>query len=289
MAVVQSWLPPSREHWELINYLWQFFPLFTSVQWLVDFYPQGKTSIPSHFNIPGKFAWAVMETPGFVCLLYCMFSIPATQGIQKLPAANWLMAALFSIHYIYRAIISPLFLNPSMSPIHPFILVSALSFQVINGTCIGGYLAGYGPSTQDDWAGATIRIQSGLLIFFAGFLGNMYHDDELREIRRAAARNQKRKAEAQGDKSNEGKVDKVYEVPQNGLFRLVLYPHFFCEWIEWCGFWIIGGLACVPARTFVINEITTMTPRALTGKKWYIKRFGKEKVGSRRAVIPGLI
>ncbi|KAI4258423.1 MAG: hypothetical protein L6R42_005109, partial [Xanthoria sp. 1 TBL-2021] len=114
-----------------------------------------------------------------------------------------------------------------MSPIHPFILICALSFQVINGTCIGGYLAGYGPSTQEDWAGATIRIQLGLLIFFAGFIGNMYHDDELREIRRAAIRNQRRKAEAQGDQGKGERVDKVYEVPQNGLFRLVLYPHFF--------------------------------------------------------------
>lgn len=176
-----------------------------------------------------------------------------------------------------------------MSPIHPLILLFALSFQVINGTCIGGYLAGYGPSTQADWAGATIRIQLGLLIFFAGFIGNIYHDDELREIRRAAARRQKRKAEAQREKGKEPQVDKVYEIPQNGLFRLVLYPHFFCEWIEWCGFWVIGGLACGPARTFLINEITTMTPRALSGKRWYIERFGKEKVGSKRAVIPGLI
>ncbi len=198
-------------------------------------------------------------------------------------------APLQSIHYLYRAIISPLFLNPSMSPIHPLILLFALSFQVINGTCIGGYLAGYGPSTQADWAGATIRIQLGLLIFFAGFIGNIYHDDELREIRRAAARRQKRKAEAQREKGKEPQVDKVYEIPQNGLFRLVLYPHFFCEWIEWCGFWVIGGLACGPARTFLINEITTMTPRALSGKRWYIERFGKEKVGSKRAVIPGLI
>ncbi|CAO1600921.1 hypothetical protein XANCAGTX0491_004593 [Xanthoria calcicola] len=272
-----------------MTYLWQFFPLFTLIQWFDDFYPQGKTSIPSRFNLPGKIAWAVMETPALVCLLYCMFTIPTTQGIQKLPAANWLMAALFSIHYLYRAIISPLFLNPSMSPIHPLILLFGLSFQVINSTCMGGYLAGYGPSTQADWAGATIRIQLGLLIFFAGFIGNIYHDDELREIRRAAARRQKRKAEAQREKGKEAPVDKVYEIPQNGLFRLVLYPHFFCEWIEWCGFWVIGGLACVPARTFLINEITTMTPRALSGKRWYIKRFGKEKVGSKRAVIPGLI
>lgn len=176
-----------------------------------------------------------------------------------------------------------------MSPIHPFVLVSALSFQVINGTCIGGYLAGYGPTTVHDWAGTAPRIEFGMMIFFAGFIGNIYHDDELREIRRAAARDQERKAEAQGEKGKEGKVDKVYKIPENGLFRWVLYPHYLCEWIEWCGFWVIGGLGCTPARTFVVNEVTTMLPRALSGKRWYIERFGKEKIGSKKAVIPSLI
>ncbi|KAL8970576.1 MAG: hypothetical protein Q9183_001448 [Haloplaca sp. 2 TL-2023] len=176
-----------------------------------------------------------------------------------------------------------------MSPIHLFIAISALSFQVINGACIGGYLAGYGPSNVSDWAGTTIRIEVGLIIFFAGFAGNVFHDDELREIRRAAARNQLRKAEAQGDKTKTGGAEKVYMVPENGLFRAVLYPHYFCEWIEWIGFWVIGGWACVPARSFVVNEVSTMLPRSLNGKRWYIERFGQEKVGSRKAVIPGLI
>lgn len=84
-------------------------------------------------------------------------------------------------------------------------------------------------------------------------------------------------------------VDKVYKVPQNGLFSFILFPHYLCEWIEWAGFWMIGGLGCVPARTFVLNEIATMTPRALLGKRWYVERFGKEKIGSRKAVIPGLL
>lgn len=289
MVVIQSWFPPSREHWELLNYLWQFFPLFTLFQWITDWYPQGKTSASSRFNLPGKYAWALMEFPAIVALLYCMFQIPATQGIDKLPFVNWLMAALYTIHYIYRALISPLYLNPSMSPIHLFIFLSGLSFQVINGTCIGGYLAGYGPTMEQDWAGTAPRIEIGMMIFFAGFLGNIYHDDELREIRRAAARNQKRKEEAQGEKVRDGRVDKVYLIPQNGLFRVILYPHYLCEWIEWCGFWVIGGLACTPARNFVVNEVTTMLPRSLNGKRWYVQRFGTEKVGSRKAVIPGLI
>lgn len=27
MAVVENWLPPSRENWEWLCYVWQFFPL----------------------------------------------------------------------------------------------------------------------------------------------------------------------------------------------------------------------------------------------------------------------
>ncbi|KAL9030006.1 MAG: hypothetical protein Q9196_001820 [Gyalolechia fulgens] len=289
MAVVGSWLPPSREHWELINHLWQFFPLITLFQWITDWYPQGKTSTSSRFNLPGKYAWAVMEIPGFVIMLYCMLSIPVTQGIDKLPPANRLMAALFTIHYIYRALISPLYLNPSMSPVHLFVFLFGLSFQIINGTCIGGYLAGYGPTTLEEWAGTAQRIELGMILFFAGFIGNIYHEDELREIRRAAARNQRRKAENQGEEAKDGKVDKVYLIPKNGLFRVILYPHYLCEWIEWIGFWVIGGLACTPARIFVVNEVTTMLPRSLNGKRWYVQRFGRENVGSRKAVIPGLI
>lgn len=67
----------------------------TLIQWMTDWYPQGKTSVQSRFNIPGKYAWAIMETPGFVALLYCMLTIPVQQGLKELPGANWLMAILY--------------------------------------------------------------------------------------------------------------------------------------------------------------------------------------------------
>jgi len=52
---------------------------------------------------------------------------------------------------------------------------------------------------------------------------------------------------------------------------------------------MVGGWNCVPARNFLVNEIFAMLPRAVAGKKWYIDKFGKEKVGSRKAVIPGVL
>lgn len=265
-------------------------PKLTAGQWLIDFYPQGKTSIESRFNIPGKWAWFLMEIWGFITVLYCMFSIPQTVGMnspQQLPWANWTMAAVYTIHYVYRAILSPLVLNPSMSPIHPYVCISATMWQVMNGLSIGGWLGGYGPTTVWDWAGRLYTIEIGLVIWGWSFLGNIFHDDDLREIRRSALRRQKAQAEKEG-KPIEG-VEKLYMLPKNGLFHYILFPHYFCEWLEWAGFWMVGGWGCVPARSFLLNEIATMLPRALQGHRWYVEKFGKEKVGSRKAVIPGLL
>ncbi|KAK1093521.1 hypothetical protein LTR48_002161 [Friedmanniomyces endolithicus] len=272
-VLLPGWYPPSREHWELISFAWQFFPLFTAAQWLTNFYPQGKTSIDSRFNLPGKWAWCFMEVPGMLTVLYCMLTIPSTIGLsspQQLPWGNWAMAFVYTIHYIYRAILSPLLLNP-----------------IINGISIGGWLAGYGPTTVHDWAGRLYWMEIGLVIWGWSFLGNVFHDDDLREIRRSALRRQQKKAKEEG-KPIEG-VNKLYMMPKNGLFHYVLYPHYFCEWLEWGGFWMVGGLGCVPARTFLLNEIATMLPRALQGRRWYVEKFGKERVGNRKAVIPGLL
>jgi 3-oxo-5-alpha-steroid 4-dehydrogenase 1 len=77
--------------------------------------------------------------------------------------------------------------------------------------------------------------------------------------------------------------------PRNGLFRFILYPHYLCEWIEWCGSSIIGGYGCVPVRSFVLNDIAIMTPRALKGWRWYVHRLGKETVGVRKTMLPGIL
>ena len=130
-----------------------------------------------------------------------------------------------------------------------------------------------------------------MMVFGAGLLGNIYHDDELREIRRAAARNQKKQQEAlkEGEETSAKRIDKIYMMPQNGLFNMVLFPHYLCEWIEWTGWWMIGGFHCTPARCFLLNEIAAMLPRALNGKQWYVEKFGKDKVGNRKAIIPGIL
>ncbi|PNS13973.1 hypothetical protein CAC42_6486 [Sphaceloma murrayae] len=286
MTLIPGILPPSRQTYDFVVNTFQYFPLFTAVQWITDFYPSGKTSIDSALNIPGKIGWAVMETPGLAIVLYSVLTLPAELGIKELPWANYTMAALYVLHYIYRAWVYPL-LQPTMSPIHLGTVLSAIAFNIFNGLSIGGFVGGHGAPSQAYWAGSAYRIEIGMVIWGWSLMGNIFHDDDLREIRRSALRIQKEKAQKEG-KAVEG-VEKVYMIPKNGLFHYILFPHYFCEWLEWAGFWAIGGLHCVPARTFLFNEIATMLPRALAGKRWYEQKFGKERVGGRKAIIPGLI
>ena len=230
------------------------------------------------------------------------------------PVGNKTLLGLYTIHYIYRAILCPI-INPSMSPIHPIVFVAASVWQMANGLSIGGWIAGYGKSSVNEWSGRSMSTTIGMVIWGWAWLGNMFHDDELREIRREAARRQRNgESKAQTDgrkvdnattnggsqrttqtKSNEAEkkrkvdVSKVYVLPQNGLFHLILYPHYLCEWIEWGGFWMVGGLDFMPGRIFLVNEISTMLPRALGGWHWYVQRFGRERIGRRKAIVPFLL
>lgn len=176
-----------------------------------------------------------------------------------------------------------------MSPLHILIFLAGLSFQLLNGLCIGSHLAAYGPVTASAWP-PTAQFTAGIALFYIGLVANYYHDDELREIRRRAQRRARARAARDGGNagSNSKGVDKHYEMPQAGLFKVVLYPHYLVEWVEWFGFWMAAGWGCVPARCFLLNEVAAMLPRAVRGKRWYVEKFGEEAVGRRWAVIPGV-
>ncbi|KAB5582409.1 3-oxo-5-alpha-steroid 4-dehydrogenase-domain-containing protein [Coniochaeta sp. 2T2.1] len=291
MALITGWYPPTKDHYNLLLFLWRFFGLFAFLQWPISWYGMGKTTKASRLNIPGRVAWLTMECPGMLTVLYHMHTLPSQPGnveLSDLPWQNKVLAALFVMHYIYRALCFP-FMQPSMAPIHFLVWAFAFVFQVFNGTLIGSWLAVYGPTTKEDWAvrSSTFQFVLGITIFYFGLAANYYHDDELREIRRRETARQERIARREG--RDPGTVERHYAVPQAGLFKYMLYPHYFVEWVEWTGFWIACGWGCAPAMMFVVNEIAAMLPRAVRGKWWYEEKFGKEKIKGRWAVVPGLI
>ena len=312
LSLLQGWVPPTLANWQLTVAFYQYvFPIVRSVpsashthstanhpkmaslQWVLKWYGMGKTSVSSALNLPGRLAWLTMEITGPLVLLTSMNTLPTQLGIANhdgLPWQNKVLSALYVIHYAYRAVAFP-FLQPSMSPIHAFVWAAALLHQFCNGTSVGAWLAAYGPTTDSQWAQQVSLPQFalGISLFYVGLAANFFHDEELREIRRREARRQEvvnAQAKNQGRDVN---VEKHYRIPTAGLFKYMLYPHYFCEWVEWFGFWMACGWSSVPARAFLINEIFSMLPRAVNGRKWYVETFGEDKIKGKWAVIPGLI
>lgn len=262
----------------------------------------GKSSSTSRFNLPGRYAWVAAEIVGPINLIYILMTLPsrlvptpsaATSFLGTgLPAQNEILACLYLIHYVNRALISPLYLNPSISPIHPLVTAFMMVFQYTNSASIATWLV-YSETTTDTEHRSIISIMSvlGIATFFLGFAGNIWTETRLYEMRRGAA---KRKAKS------EGKVavtyDKVYVIPPpQGFFKHILYPHYVLEWVEWTGYWILGGIWGLKwgsesaAFWFLMCELATMLPRAAAGRTWYEEKFGKRAVGGRPAAIPGPI
>jgi len=166
-----------------------------------------------------------------------------------------------------------------------------------------------------------LRFWVGIVLWAAGFAGNVYHDEILLNIRRKAIAKGKGKERLENGKP--APQQPHYAIPHGGMYSLVSFPNYFCEWIEWLGFALAAsptpnfallpgaGALLVAARgaqftemgqllspfvdsvsppwVFLFLEIATMVPRAVRGHRWYHQRFKESYPRERRAVIPWLL
>jgi 3-oxo-5-alpha-steroid 4-dehydrogenase 1 len=185
----------------------------TPIQLLLDWYPMGKTSYGSVFNVPGKPAWIIMELVSPLTLLYTIYTNPARAG-APLPKAHAWLTTLYCMHYFHRALLSPL-RNPSMAPFNVLLFFSGIGFNLANGSAIGGWLGGYGSAAEVP----TWQLVLGSTMFLLGLWGNVYHEEILRDIRRDT---QERKKKDDDTVECDGRV---YKIPHGGLFESCWYPH----------------------------------------------------------------
>ncbi|ODH46133.1 hypothetical protein GX48_07791 [Paracoccidioides brasiliensis] len=269
----QQFLPPvSPTVYVILLSIFQYFPLVTLIQWTVPFHPQGKTSLPSsRLNFPGRYAWLCMESVGAINLLYTLYAIPSSFPDGQLPIWHKVVACLYVLHYLNRAVITPLFLAPSMSPIHLIIILSALGFNYLNSSCLAGWLLGYGTPMLGSTALQSHHPSKfstsyfpveylpyiGLCLFFIGMYGNIRAEGVLFRLRRE-------EVDKRDDSSNnlKNKYDKVYILPPpTGWFRTILFPHYTLEWVEWFGFLLIGfSITPSPAPTSATTPSLALAP-----------------------------
>jgi 3-oxo-5-alpha-steroid 4-dehydrogenase 1 len=255
----------------------------------------GKTSTISALNLPGRYAWSIAESTGPINMLFILYNLPeklhprpshdSSFAGTGLPAQNEILGLLFILHYLNRALITPLFFAPSMSPIHAIVASIIATFQFMNSSNIACWLV-YSTLDQDVHAANYPLALIGVLLFLLGLQGNIMAEHKLFDLRRGAA---KRKARSEGKAVVT--YDKVYVIPPTeGFFKYNLFPHYTLEWLEWTGYWIFGGALGLgwntPALWFLIAELSSMMPRAVDGRKWYAGKFGEKRLGGRGGVLP---
>ncbi|CAK9781213.1 hypothetical protein CC85DRAFT_289447 [Cutaneotrichosporon oleaginosum] len=294
--------PPGRFYSLLLAY--HVFPLHAPITlWLLDA-PFGRFSIPSVLNLPGNISWAAME---LAAPLTFYATLPPLATLT--PRAR-LLAAAYLTHYAHRAILSPLVLAPRRAPLHVAVVACALAFNVLNASLLALSLPAFPPP-------GGLTFWAGMVLWAAGFIGNIYHDEILHDLRRPAARRLVSSPADDGPANKSGK----YHVPRGGWFALVSFPNYLCEWLEWTGFaiaaapsvfvavpplaslqlsgWIASASALLPEAAwprvllaapwaFVLAEVTSMLPRALRGHAWYQRTFAAYPA-ERKAAIPWLL
>jgi len=298
-------------------------------QYFVVNAPFGRFS-PSNdsiFLVDGIKSWIIMELVSPLTFIYTFLYSPLTLlpnfrphlTHAALSHPSSFFSVLFLIHYLNRAILSPL-RTPSRNRSHIIVPLSAVCFNLVNGYLMGAYLSSPAARMYLRGAYGTTRFWFGLGLWALGFVGNIVHDEILFEIRRKVKAKGKGKDYSQKDvNTNENEKPKQkehYAIPYGLLYSYISYPNYFCEWVEWLGFALASSpfpyipyisssssspslrhfdspwVACIsslsPPWLFFLAEVFLMMPRALRGHEWYKERF-PDYPKERRAVIPWLI
>lgn len=141
-------------------------------------------------------------------------TVPRISSLS-LPLAHQILATLYLLHYANRAVVTPLFLALSISPIHAFVALSMVIFQFVNSSLLAAWLiydAQYHHENNKEYP-PLISTWSliGLALFVGGMAGNIWAEGSLFTLRRreARARLQKRMRDGEnGDEKSSGDKDK---------------------------------------------------------------------------------
>jgi len=216
--------------------------------------PYGRhTSKKWGISIDNKLGWIIMELPA---LLIC----PGIYFYLKIDFDySMFFICLWTIHYFNRTIIYPLRIKTNGKKIPLAIVLSALFFNIINGSINGYFLSNINLDS------VSIFLIIGFLLFVTGLYVNISSDNKLINLR---------------------KIKKGYFVPNGGLFKYISCPNFFGEILEWFGFALmtfnIGSLS------FFIWTCCNLIPRGLAHHSWYKNKFN-EYPKERKAILPFLI
>ena len=244
-----------------------------------------KTLLGPKFIVPPRIGWCLFEIPNIFWAAVCYYqrTQQSTSSQSSLPLANTILLGLFIGHYINRAIVYPLTLNPHSKPLPLEICLAANLYTNINGYMQAQSLCQFDIFPEDYDVTKSPQFIIGILIFVAGVAINWQSDDILRNLRSTS-----KSTSSSTPKKSVSNSNSHYVIPYGGFFRFVSCPHYLGEIMEWTGF----AVACnhsLAAWSFVAFSAANLIPRAIAHHQWYLDKFQEDYPSlNRKAVIPFL-
>lgn len=207
-------------------------------------------------EISNKLGWIIMELPSFLIILY-FFLISNQSKYASMLSILWL------IHYFNRTFIYPFRIRTKGKKMPLTIVISAISFNLVNASLNGYFLANleqYDMTSFNDW-----NFYLGIFIFSISFIANQISDNILIHLRKPG--------------------ETGYKIPKGFLFNYVSCPNHLSELLQWTGFAFMAWN--YPAFCFLIWTAANLLPRASSHHKWY-KEFFEDYPKKRKALIPKL-
>ncbi len=231
--------------------------------------PYGKLgSERSGINLSPRLGWFLMELPA--TLSFVWFYIHGQNAQELVPM---IFLGIWLIHYGNRGFIFPLLMRVAKGSKGTFsiiIVVSGWLVTTLHGYLNAVFISHLSTHMTAEWL-SDPRFIIGIAIYICGFLLNLQSDSIIRNLR-----------SQQEVESGE----KVYRVPEGGLFKYVTNPSYFSELISFTGFaiatWSLGAVFVL------VVSAANLIPRAFQVHRWYQERF-PDYPRERKVLIPFVV
>lgn len=254
-------------------------------------------------TINAPLSWMLFESPNLIWAFYCyrywcdanIFSLESPDATQQVISfesgrvqisTNAALLLLFALHYVNRAIVYPLRMNPTSHQVPLLVTVCASLVTVWNGYLQCFYsvqMEKFDPlSLSLSWN--NLQCWTGIGLFFAGMGINIHSDGVLRNLRRRGPSGRSKPNET----PRQTKEGAVYYIPYSPCFALISCPNFFGEILEWFGFAMASRFS-LPSVAFCVYTASNLIPRAIAHHEWYLRKFDDYPTERKWAVIPYVV
>ena len=228
--------------------------------------PYGKLgSERAGVNLSPRLGWFLMELPA--TLSFVWFYLHGQNAGELVPL---IFLGVWLVHYGNRGFIFPLLMRVARGTKGTFSIIVVVSGWLV--TALHGYLnavfiSHLSTHMTADWI-SDPRFIIGMAVYVCGFLLNIQSDAIIRNLR---------------SKEEVARGEKIYRIPEGGLFKYVTNPSYFSELLAFTGFAIATWS---PGAVFVlVVSAANLIPRAFQVQRWYQDKF-PDYPSKRKVLIP---